>query len=170
LPEAFATLAQRLAGIRGLAMNNIALGSVREERELLVSRFDEASSFLELGPVLENRVYGIDFSIDRRIPVAVEALADYVTARDIRKIDLLKLDVQGFELEVLRGGASILDRVDWIYTEVQFLELYRGGPLAADVAAFLEAAGFDLVRRTSLRYDDAGKLMECDLVFRRRRR
>lgn len=169
LPDAFATLQQTVGSYGGIALNNFALGAHSGRSELLVSRFGEASSFLELGRVLEERVYGIDFTIERRIDVPVETISDYVLGRGVDRIDLLKMDVQGFEIEVLRGAEKVLDRVDWIYTEVQFLELYRGGPHADDIKTFLAEHGFDFVRSVSLRHDDSGQLMECDMLFRRRR-
>lgn len=117
---------------------------------------------------LRDGVYGLDFSADRTIEVDVRRLADYVRDNDVSAIDLLKLDVQGYELEVLRGSEEVLSRVAWIYTEAQFQDLYAGGPTFTDTFTFLNARGFDLVRMTSFRADDDGNLMECDMIFHRR--
>ncbi len=56
--------------------------------------------------------------------------------------DFLKLDVQGAELDILKGAQKLLDRVVVVNTEVEFVPLYKGQPLFADVDAFLRSRGF----------------------------
>lgn len=58
--------------------------------------------------------------------------------------DFLKLDTQGSELSILQGGEMLLKGVLGLKVEVEFLELYRGQPLFADVDSFLRARGFEL--------------------------
>jgi len=57
-------------------------------------------------------------------------------------VDFLKLDVQGAELLVLSGAQSRLKDVLVVHTEVEFVPLYKGQPLFADIDAFLRAHGF----------------------------
>jgi FkbM family methyltransferase len=57
-------------------------------------------------------------------------------------VDFLKLDVQGAELLVLQGAAERLRDVLIVHTEVEFLPLYKGQPLFADIDGFLRARGF----------------------------
>lgn len=166
IPEAFNVLRNKLSELGGIRFNN--LGSVNGRHELVVRKFDEASSFLKLGKRLRDGVYGFDFSADRTIEVEVLRLAEYVCEQGVPVINLLKLDVQGYELEVLRGSEEVLSRIDWVYTEAQFQELYVGGPTFSDTFTFLNSRGFDLIRMASVRADDDGRLMECDMIFRRR--
>ena len=56
--------------------------------------------------------------------------------------DFLNLDVQGAELEALKGAVGILPYVRWVYTEVSAEELYAGQPLDTDVDAWLVGQGF----------------------------
>jgi FkbM family methyltransferase len=56
--------------------------------------------------------------------------------------DFLKLDVQGGELLVLQGAEERLRDVLIVHTEVEFLPLYKGQPLFADIDSFLRARGF----------------------------
>jgi FkbM family methyltransferase len=65
-------------------------------------------------------------------------------------VDLLKLDVQGAELDVLRGGEELLRSVTLIFTEVEFVSLYKGQPLFAEVDAYLRSQGFQFHRFHSL--------------------
>jgi FkbM family methyltransferase len=61
-------------------------------------------------------------------------------------IDTLKVDVQGAELDVLRGSERQLRYIVMIETEVELNPLYLGQPLFADVDRFLRSAGFVLWR------------------------
>jgi FkbM family methyltransferase len=61
---------------------------------------------------------------------------------EVRGTDLLKLDIQGAELLALRGGEKLLADVLVIHTEVEFVELYKGQPLFAEIDAFLRGRGF----------------------------
>src|SRR3546814_8916337 len=56
---------------------------------------------------------------------------------------LLKIDVQGFEYEVLEGLGALRDAIRWIFVEVSFVELYQGQRLSADVETLLQELGFE---------------------------
>lgn len=55
---------------------------------------------------------------------------------------LMKLDVQGFELEVLRGGMSTLAQAELLVLETSLLPYNEGGPTFAEVVEFMNDAGF----------------------------
>ena len=82
---------------------------------------------------------------------------------------LLKLDVQGYELEVLRGGARTLALSEVVLLEVSLLEYNQGAPLMPEVVAFMNSAGF-------LPYDICGQfrrlsdaaLCQIDIMFVRK--
>ncbi len=64
---------------------------------------------------------------------------------EIKSPDVLKMDVQGAELDCLKGATRILkESVVFVQTEVEFVPLYKGQPLFADVDAFLRSQGFML--------------------------
>lgn len=168
LPGPFWQLQKRCRGYSRVKCNSIALGGNSGMQRINVSAFDQASSFLAHGAVLDLGVYGIDFTVTEALEVSVEMLDRYVARSGVRDVKLLKLDVQGYELEVLKGGESTLPNVEWVYVEAQFQELYKNGPMFDETFEFLNARGFDLLRMVSFRADDVGKLMECDMVFRRR--
>ncbi|HXL81266.1 MAG TPA: FkbM family methyltransferase [Pyrinomonadaceae bacterium] len=166
IPAAFQCLSSRFKEYQGIYCRNIALGSTRHEGRLNVSRYQQASSFLENGQLLDEEVYGIDFTVGETKRVSVDTVTEYSDTNHIDRIKLLKLDVQGYEIEVLKGAEPILRRIDYIYAEGQFQELYKDGPLYSDIFEFLNQRNFKLERMTSFRADDNGKLMECDMIFR----
>jgi protein O-GlcNAc transferase len=61
---------------------------------------------------------------------------------EIGDIDFIKIDVQGSELVVLENASRVLSSAVLIQTEVEFVELYKGQPMFADVDNFLRASGF----------------------------
>jgi FkbM family methyltransferase len=166
--DAYDALERKFTNHPGVHCRNFALGAQSCQQEINVSSYVQASSFLENGRLLENRVYGIDFTRSKCERVRVKTLAGYAHACGVKNIALLKLDVQGYELEVLKGAESVLDRIRHIYCEAQFQELYKNGPMFDEVFEFLSNRGFELLRMTQFRADDDGRLMECDMIFRSR--
>jgi FkbM family methyltransferase len=61
---------------------------------------------------------------------------------EISDIDFIKIDVQGSELVVFENASRVLSGAVLIQTEVEFVELYKGQPMFADVDTFLRANGF----------------------------
>jgi hypothetical protein len=61
---------------------------------------------------------------------------------DIADVDFLKMDVQGSELAVQEHGRRVLADTLLVQVEVEFVELYRGQPMFADVDRFLRGQGF----------------------------
>jgi hypothetical protein len=54
------------------------------------------------------------------------------------------MDVQGYELEVLKGGQEILNNIDYIITEVNRKELYKACVLVDELDSFLE--NYNMIR------------------------
>jgi FkbM family methyltransferase len=63
---------------------------------------------------------------------------------EISDIDFIKIDVQGSELAVFKNASRALSSALLIQTEVEFVELYKGQPMFADVDTFLRARGFQV--------------------------
>lgn len=66
--------------------------------------------------------------------------------------DMLNLDIQGAELEALKGAERTLKNVQWIYTEISTEQLYEGQPVEAELTDWLEARGFKQALRVLTDY------------------
>lgn len=84
------------------------------------------------------------FDVLREEAVSVKRLDSLRREGRLPPIDLLKLDVQGAELKVLKGAQECLADCLALEIEVEFSELYEGQALFADVDSFVRAAGFSL--------------------------
>jgi hypothetical protein len=92
-------------------------------------------------------------------------LDSYCETRGI-KPDFLKIDVQGYELEVLKGAQESLRNIEVILTEVNYLEVYQGAPLAAELIGWLSKREFvlyDVVNFMRRPLDKA--LWQSDMIF-----
>jgi FkbM family methyltransferase len=78
----------------------------------------------------------------------------------------LKVDVQGAELDVLRGAEQTLRETEWVLLEVSFFRFFRDGPDICDVIAYMRSRGFAPYDIRELQYrplDNA--LSQVDIVF-----
>ena len=80
---------------------------------------------------------------------------------------LLKVDVQGLELDVLRGAARTLESVDEALIECSFVELYEGQPLADEIVLQMLEAGLRLAGVHEVVYSADGTAVQADFLFRR---
>jgi FkbM family methyltransferase len=90
-------------------------------------------------------------ALDRTVPVETVSLDEFCTSEEISNIDFLQVDVQGADLQVLKGAEQILQSVSAVQIEVEYAPLYIGQPLFAEIDQFLRAQGFSLFDMTVAR-------------------
>ena len=85
-----------------------------------------------------------------------------------RKGVLLKIDTQGFEMDVLEGAAASLPEIDTLQLEMSLIPLYDGETLFNEMYAFLAAKGYQLVSIEPAFTDaESGRMLQIDGVFHR---
>jgi FkbM family methyltransferase len=77
--------------------------------------------------------------ITRRVPVQTRRLDDIA---EIERVDFLKIDIQGGELAVFKGGAVKLSQAVVVQTEISYVTLYQGQPTLGDIDLELRRQGF----------------------------
>jgi hypothetical protein len=99
--------------------------------------------------------------------VEVVSLTDYVQTKQLPPPDLIKLDIQGYELEALKGSIGLLKDAKYILCEVSFVEFYVGQPLYHEIAHFLAQHGFYTMalKRTT---HTGTRLYQTDVLFEKR--
>lgn len=84
-----------------------------------------------------------------------------------QRFDLLKLDVQGAELDVIAGAKATLPKIEVIVIELSLLEYNKGGPHIGDVVSKLNTLGFQMFDVYPLSRHRSGALIQADAIFAR---
>jgi FkbM family methyltransferase len=126
-------------------IENTALGSVAGNIEFCILENDELSSVLELDRMGSHPF--INTPVRKRVTVPSTTLDSYAELHKVESIDLLKVDTQGYDLEVLRGAATLLTnkKVTLLLVEVNFVRLYEKQCSFAEIEEFLSARGYRLL-------------------------
>ena len=85
------------------------------------------------------------YEITKTVEISVTTLDQFVDKSGEDLPDFLKLDVEGSQLDILKGGGRTLDQVLGIELEVWFTRIYEDQPLFSDITDFLEEKGFELI-------------------------
>jgi FkbM family methyltransferase len=148
--------------------NNFALGSREETKEFILTDRSVCSSFFE--PTDKHRSWAGQWceTKDKAI-VQVKTLRDYALANKIENAKLLKIDAQGYELEVLKGAGDFLPQIEYVYSEVQFSNLYDGAPIWTDVIKFMHQQGFSPNIISGICLDPNADFLQADILFKNTR-
>jgi FkbM family methyltransferase len=107
---------------------------------------------------LENTNY--KFIPERRITTTLKLIAP----KDV-DYDLIKMDVQGSELDIIKGGLDIIKKSKFLLLELQISEYNKDAPMLSEVLFFLKKINFDLVDIFDLLYSPTGSLIQIDGFF-----
>lgn len=100
------------------------------------------------------------------VEIPMYTVDEVLKRKNISNADFIKLDVQGFELEVLKGATNTLINAEVVLMEVSLIEINKGAPLINDVMSFMNERDFicydicSIIRRP---LDFA--LWQTDLIF-----
>jgi len=121
-----------------------ALDEMTREAEFRITNNGQSSSLLELGT---HKTDYPDIVVIETRKVTTIDLPEFLRQNRLEPTDynLWNLDIQGIELQVLRGASTLLDQVDAIYTEVNSQEVYKGAGLVNEIDTLLQAHGLKRV-------------------------
>jgi FkbM family methyltransferase len=150
-------------GNSNITLHKVAISDTEGESIIHVSQKEDSSSLLPIGK-LQNQIF--PGTKESHTETIITKRLDSVLSKDqITAPALLKLDVQGFELQALRGCETLLDCFEHIYVECSFVELYEGQSLAHEVIAFLQERNFKLKGIYNTYYDKDGIAIQADFLF-----
>lgn len=165
LPEAREHMVRLFEGEGRVEVVPFALGETEGEVVMHLSARDDSSSLLPVGERQVSAFPGTDEVGTTR--VNVRTLDNVLADRELVHPALLKVDVQGFELPVLRGAEQTLRSFDQILVEASFAELYEGQALFPAVSHHLEEHGFHLVSGHISTSDSSGRWLQGDFLYER---
>jgi FkbM family methyltransferase len=106
---------------------------------------------------------GMPTTVKRTVPIW--RLDNIWEAFEAEGAALLKIDVQGAELEVLKGAENCLDNFEIILLEIGLTEHYIGQPVLIDYIKYMDERGYSVIDFINAGYANNGILMEVDAVF-----
>lgn len=129
-----------------LVVEKVALGDVGGMKNFNVNQNDSTSSLLDATPQAIDCFGEQVMGRKEIVEVKVTTLDDYCEQSKISKIDLLKLDVQGYEAQVLRGARKMLadNRIHAIMAEICLSQLYIGQSAFSELLGLLEEHGYKM--------------------------
>lgn len=166
LPEPAAIFRRVFAHEKSVQLSSCAIGPSCTTAEMHVSKSQDSSSLLPIGK-LQEAIFPGTAECDRA-HVTVDRLDRILALEQIQPNALLKIDVQGYELEVLKGCGDLLEHFNYVYVEASFVPLYEGQPLATEVIQYLSLSGFDLAGLFNVFYDRKGNCVQADFLFNHR--
>lgn len=120
-----------------------AVGAVQAQAEIRVAEKNDSSSLLEFSMIATTFGQGEAVGLEA---VTVAPLDAFVSAEQILQPCFCKIDVQGYEMEVIKGCANFIDFIDYFYIECSSVELYKGQPKVEDIIHEMQQHGFRVKR------------------------
>ena len=149
-----------------VTINQAGVGS--SEGSLKIHIFEKSGASNSFLPLRKETWEEVKFETgdvtEREVPVTT--VSSYLQRKTISSVYLMKIDVQGYELEVLKGAEEVLPRIDHIFLETGIIPFYEGAPIFTDIYEYLAKKGFHLMRMQAWHRGNH-KLMETDMLFRR---
>jgi FkbM family methyltransferase len=144
VPAIFAQLQKNVAGNTSIVCTPLALSNTTGKQIFYVSEGSSTASSSLLHPK-EHLADHPETYFKKKIEVDAVTLDEWAQQNNIAAIDLLWLDMQGFELKMLKASPRILKTVSVIHTEVSTKETYEGVEVYNEYKSFLEENGFTAV-------------------------
>ena len=140
LPTLHAELSDRIGRIPGIELHKCGLGAASGTADLHHGTFHEASSLLPMQKRHQELFPGSRPTT--KTSVSIITLDEFFAARPTLRQAFIKLDVQGYELEVMKGCQASHHRIRAALVEVSFEDLYENGASAEEVVAYFIGQGF----------------------------
>jgi FkbM family methyltransferase len=145
-----------------------ALGSVRGEAIINLAGNTVSSSLLPMRQEHVDALPQSAYVASQAVPVErLDEFAPKLLPPDGQL--MLKVDTQGYELEVLRGATGLLPRTSALQVELSLVPLYQGAPTAVEAITFLDSLGFEVFSIVpGFKDRRSGRLLQADGIFVRR--
>lgn len=166
-PDCVLKLLERSEGDSKWRIEPVGLGCQIDQLDLHVTADSHFNSFLRPDKDgLMAKQYDAKSKVTRTTTVEVRTLDDYAhffSELGFRRL-YLKLDTQGFDLQVLKGASSLLPKVCALQTEASVRAIYKDMPDYRETLDTLSKSGFALSQTFPVCHDPALRLVEFDCV------
>lgn len=168
LSDVYKTLSQVASNNNNWKTVNIALGDKDGEETINISKASGSSSLLEMLPSHAKHAPQTDYIATEKISIKkLDSIYDqYINSQ---KSVYVKIDVQGFEKNVIEGALNSLSKIKLIQMEVSIIPLYKGETLLADMINYMDQKGFVVYNLIpGFNNFNSGQLLQTDVIFARK--
>ena len=150
IPALFNRLVRNVKNIKNIHYYQLALSDKTGTSVMYLSEdsWGNVNGSSSLLSPKEHLIYSPGALFNKKINVNTITINDWVKFNNVNKINFMWLDMQGYELHALMQAENILDTVEVIVIEVEFVEAYAGQYLYDDVKIWLEGRGFVLAAKS----------------------
>jgi FkbM family methyltransferase len=168
LTQPFHDLSKWAGGFPNVHCHNVALGERAGEFAINTGDFTASSSLYEPTDRLTAAMPSVVPS--SRELIRVTTLDEWASEYTVEAPFVIKMDVQGYELQVIRGGRNTFGNASAVLSEVSFVELYKSQPLVWDLVHELHCCGFEMADICTVSRDPGNGLgFQFDALFIPRR-
>jgi FkbM family methyltransferase len=146
---------------------NVLSDKDRFSIEFQVNEFAETSSVLDFDTKLKE-LANVNTKLARKELASTRTLDSIITELKLPNIDLIKIDVQGIEHLVIRGGRETLTKTRFIWVELSFKPLYVGSSVFQDIYQLMNENGFILLEISPGHRSPINELLQADALFANR--
>jgi len=166
VPECFMKLQKNVSKLKNISVYQLALGDTDGETVCHTNSHSQSSSILSLSH--EHRAAFPNAEEIGQVPIKISKMDSIFAEQSLESPVLLKIDVQGYEAYVLRGGEKTLKRTQYVIAESSFKPLYQGEQLFLDLLRLMTSLGFQFKRPVGWLSDPrTGEVLQMDALFAR---
>ena len=147
---------------KNITFHNLALGSSICSKEFLITSRMDSSSFLK---VVSNTNKSKNYSVIEKRDIKVSTLDEIFLNEKISHPILIKMDVQGYELEVLKGANDLLKKTDYLLLEVSENEMYQNQPTEKIIIEYLKELNFEIFKANNWLSIKNTNFKQRDILF-----
>jgi FkbM family methyltransferase len=154
IKEEFEKIRQKYQNDKNIFLNNYALGETETTKEFNITKKSGNSSFNNVNQGTKwiearSREYKTTEKeyVQEKRSIGIDTLENYFLNNDLKKIDLLKIDTQGYEDKILEGSLSLIKekKIDAVLTEIMFDDVYDKYFSFSDLERYLIPYDFRMV-------------------------
>jgi FkbM family methyltransferase len=145
--------------------NNYALSDKESKKNFFINKHSYTSSFSSINKKYD-QLYAKD-EIIKSLKVKTKTLDSYINLNKIKKIDILKIDTQGHELEVLKGAKNSLKKsiINFVELELVLCDYYKKKVILHELDIVMHENNFELFSLQEFSYSKNGQIKWFDMLY-----
>lgn len=148
-------------GVSEFSVHNNSISSKEESKTLYLTKKPKCSSLFKPNFQLIEAL-----GIESKFEIVEKVEVDCTTIdKKVESTDWIKLDIQGYELEALKGAEKNLQDTIVVSSEIEFIDLYEGQPTYTEIDNFLQSKGFQIIEMITNRRPFKTKVQSTLISF-----